>query len=122
MEILNSEAFEYPYSHVSVITLSGSAAAYRRYNQDEVLTKKVWERTEKLSILKQLQTHFKAKHEKDVGKPFPPHYTPGYNNLFVADTAKNIPRIAGGLQSTKFVDSVISCKISLYVISTNLKL
>jgi len=31
----------------------------------------VWERTQKLDILKQLQTHFKAKHEKSVGTPFP---------------------------------------------------
>jgi len=27
--------------------------------------------------LEQLQSHFKAKHEKGVGTPFPRHYTPG---------------------------------------------
>jgi len=32
--------------------------------------KKVWERSQKLVLLKQLQTHFKAKHEKGVGTPF----------------------------------------------------
>jgi len=32
---------------------------------------KVWERTQKIAILKQLQTHFKAKREKGVGMPFP---------------------------------------------------
>jgi len=37
-----------------------------------VLTKEVWERTKKkLAILKQLRTHFKAKHEKGVGTLFP---------------------------------------------------
>ena len=40
-------------------------------------TKEVWECTQKLALLKQLQTHFKAKHEKGVEMPFPPHYTPG---------------------------------------------
>jgi len=30
----------------------------------------------KLDILKQFLTHFKAKHEKGMGTPFPPHYTP----------------------------------------------
>jgi len=44
--------------------------------RDAVLTKKVWERTQKLAILKQLQTHFKANLEKGVGRPFPPHDTP----------------------------------------------
>jgi len=39
--------------------------------RDVVLTKKVCERTQKIAILKQLQTHFKAKREKDVGSPFP---------------------------------------------------
>jgi len=36
-----------------------------------VLTKKVWERIQKIAILKQLPTHFKAKREKGVGTPFP---------------------------------------------------
>jgi len=36
-----------------------------------VLTKKVWERTQKLAISKQLQIHFKAKLETGVGAPFP---------------------------------------------------
>ena len=39
--------------------------------RDVVLTKNVWERTQKISILKQVQTHFKAKLEKDVRTPFP---------------------------------------------------
>jgi len=47
--------------------------------RDVVLTKKVWERSHKTAILKQLQTYFKAKHEKGVGTPFPLHYTPCYN-------------------------------------------
>jgi len=41
-----------------------------------VLTKNVWERTLKIVILKQLQTHFKAKREKGVGTPFPRVPTP----------------------------------------------
>jgi len=36
-----------------------------------VLTKEVRERTQKLAISKQLQTHYKAKFEKGVGTPFP---------------------------------------------------
>jgi len=31
----------------------------------------VWNAPKKLAILKQLQIHFKAKHEKGVGTPFP---------------------------------------------------
>jgi len=38
---------------------------------DAVLAKKVWERTKKLAISKQLQTHFKAKLEKGLGTSFP---------------------------------------------------
>jgi len=45
-------------------------------SRDTVLTKKVWERTQKIAILKQLPTHFKAKREKGVGKPFPRPTTP----------------------------------------------
>jgi len=41
-----------------------------------VQTKKVWERTQKLTISKELQTHFEAKHEKGVGTPFPRVPTP----------------------------------------------
>jgi len=47
--------------------------------RDVMLTKNVWERSPKPALSKQLQTHFKAKHEKGVGTPlhaFPPHYTP----------------------------------------------
>jgi len=36
-----------------------------------MVTKKVWESIQKIAILKQLQTHFKAKREKGVGTPFP---------------------------------------------------
>jgi len=36
-----------------------------------VLTKKVWERIQKIAVSKQLQSHFKAKREKGVGIPFP---------------------------------------------------
>jgi len=36
----------------------------------------MWERTHKIAILKQLQTHFKAKSEEDVKTPFPPPTTP----------------------------------------------
>jgi len=36
-----------------------------------VPTKKLLEHTQKLAILNQLQIHFKAKHEKGVGTPFP---------------------------------------------------
>jgi len=39
--------------------------------RDVVLLKEVWKRTQKLTILKHLRTHFKAKHEKGVGTPFP---------------------------------------------------
>jgi len=39
--------------------------------RDVVLTKKVWERSKKTAILKQLRTHFKAKHEKGAGTQFP---------------------------------------------------
>jgi len=40
--------------------------------RDVVLTKKVWERTQQLAILKELQTYFKAKREKGVGTLFSP--------------------------------------------------
>jgi len=36
-----------------------------------VLTKELWERTQKTAILKQLKTRFKAKREKGVTTPFP---------------------------------------------------
>jgi len=36
-----------------------------------VQTKKMWKRTKKLAILKQLQTHFTVIPENDVGTPFP---------------------------------------------------
>ena len=51
--------------------------------KDVVLTKKVWEvgnAPKNLAVLKQLQTHFKIKHNKGVGRPFPrvpPHCTIG---------------------------------------------
>jgi len=34
-------------------------------------TKKVWERIQKIAVLKQLPTHFEARREKGVGMPFP---------------------------------------------------
>jgi len=40
-------------------------------NRDAVLTKKVWERIQKIAILKQLPTQQRSSHG------FPPHYTPG---------------------------------------------
>jgi len=46
-----------------------------------VLTKEVWERTQNLAILKQFQTCLKAKREKGVGTPFPPHYSPAYKRF-----------------------------------------
>jgi len=42
--------------------------------RDAVVAKEVWERRnapKKLAILQQLRTHFKEKHEKGVGTPFP---------------------------------------------------
>jgi len=38
---------------------------------DVLLTKEVWERIQKLAILKQLQSYFKAKREKGVRTLFP---------------------------------------------------
>jgi len=64
----------YPHKPLHRRILIGHVVLYR----DVVLTKKVWERTLKIAILKQLQTHFKAKREKGVGAPFPPHYTPAF--------------------------------------------
>jgi len=47
-------------------------ALYCGSSRDAALTKKdVGTHTKKLVILKQLRTHFKAKHEKSVGMPFP---------------------------------------------------
>jgi len=40
-----------------------------------VLSKKVWERIQKIAIVKQLQSHFKAKRGKGLETPFPPNYT-----------------------------------------------
>jgi len=40
-------------------------------SRDVVLTKEVWERIQKIYILKKLKTNFKAKREKSVGKAFP---------------------------------------------------
>jgi len=54
--------------------------------RDVGLTKEMWESTQKITILKQLQTHFKAKHEKGVGTPsnrFPPHYTAVKNSICI---------------------------------------
>ena len=51
--------------------------------RDVVLTKKVWERPQKIAVLKHLQTHFKAKREKVWERrshAFPPNYTPGHNH------------------------------------------
>jgi len=48
----------------------GSTAAVA-VNAAVMLTKKLWERIQKIAILKELQTHFKAKREKGVGTPFP---------------------------------------------------
>jgi len=50
----------------------------RKYvkSRDVVLTKRCGNAPKKLVILKQFQTHFKAKPEKSVGMPFPPHYIP----------------------------------------------
>jgi len=39
-------------------------------SRDVVLTKEVWEPIQKIAILKQFKTHFKAKREKGVGTPF----------------------------------------------------
>jgi len=47
--------------------------------KDAVLTKKVWERIQKIAILKQLQTHSKQNLKKVWERrshAFPPHYTP----------------------------------------------
>jgi len=38
----------------------------------------------KMAISKQLQTHFKAKPEKGVGTPIPPHYTLVHNLLYLS--------------------------------------
>jgi len=39
--------------------------------RDVMLTKKVWERIQRIAVLKQLQTYFKTKREKGVRTPFP---------------------------------------------------
>ena len=39
--------------------------------RDVVLTKKVWNASKNLAVLKQFQTHFNIKLEKAVGTPFP---------------------------------------------------
>ena len=41
------------------------------WSRDTVLTRKVWEGIQKIAILKQLPSHFKAIREKGVGTPFP---------------------------------------------------
>jgi len=41
------------------------------YGQGCSANKKMWERTQKLDMLKQLQTHSIAIHQKRVGTPFP---------------------------------------------------
>jgi len=53
-----------------------------RLNQGCSAEKKGVGTHQKIAILKQLPTHFKAKREKGVGTPFPrvpPHYTPDVN-------------------------------------------
>jgi len=42
-----------------------------RKTRHVVLTKTMWERIQKIAILKQLPTHFTAKREKGVGTLFP---------------------------------------------------
>ena len=57
-------------------------------SRDVVQTKKVWKRTQKLGIFKQLQTDFKGVFNKVMknvwerrSHAFPPHYTPGYKGI-----------------------------------------
>jgi len=40
-------------------------------DRDVVLAKTLWERTQKMAILKQLHTHFKVKREKRCGNAVP---------------------------------------------------
>jgi len=51
--------------------------------RDVVLTKRVWEHTQKSSHFKTASTDFKAKHEKGVGTPFPRVPAPLYNCLHI---------------------------------------
>jgi len=50
--------------------------------RDAVPTKKVWEHTQKIAISNQLQTHFKAKHEKSMGTLFQRVPAPLHLGLF----------------------------------------
>jgi len=45
----------------------------------------VWKRIQKIAISKQFTTHFKAKREKDVGTPFPPHFTPAFHSMHICN-------------------------------------
>jgi len=54
-------------------TKQGTAAVSTR---DVVLTKKVWERIQKITIVKQLPNLFEAKRKKGVGTPFPSRFRP----------------------------------------------
>jgi len=56
-----------------------STSLIQSATRDVVLTKRCGNARKKLAILKQLQTHFKAKLEKSVGTPFSPHYAPVCN-------------------------------------------
>jgi len=53
----------------------GSKPVLLLATRNVMLTKNVKERIQKIAILTQLPAYFKAKHEKGVGTPFPPHYT-----------------------------------------------
>ena len=48
-----------------------TARPSKRLARDVVLTKQVWERSQKTTILKHLRAHIKAKHGKGVGMPLP---------------------------------------------------
>jgi len=76
--------------------------------RDVVLTKRCGNAPKKLAILKQLQTHFNAKLQKGVGKPFPrvpPHYTPGYACIRINKHAL--------FQSSEFISVCNSLRILL---------
>jgi len=62
-------------------------------SRDVVLTKKCGNAPQNIAILKQLQTHFKAKCEKDVGTPFPRVSAPLHlcSYLYIAICSPSFP-------------------------------
>jgi len=63
------------------IKIDAEKLSFHVRHRDVVPTKKMWERIQKIAILRQLPTHFKAKREKGVGMLLPHFPAPLHPSL-----------------------------------------